>query len=84
MLAAGGGWWESSDEVEGTGDARAESAPGGRVVTVGDCNCEGGDSDDELPEAVACFDLLGESSFATTSISIGVDTSEAVYRLAFI
>ena len=60
MLAAGGGWRGSSEDALDEGVARADSWSGGGGAVEGDGRGEASDSDDELPDTVSRFLLLGD------------------------
>lgn len=76
MLAAGGGWRASSDEVLKVGVARADSRSGGGGAVDGDARGEVSESDDELPETASRFLLSGEG------VPLETRLGEAVRRLA--
>lgn len=62
ILGAGRGWCESRELLEGDGDARAESTSTNCGTRFGDCTCEGGDSEDELPEAASFLSFCGDGA----------------------
>jgi hypothetical protein len=59
MLGAGGGWRESSEELDRSREPRSEEALLTSVVS-GDCSWEGGDREEELPEVVDSLTRPGE------------------------
>ena len=59
VLGAGGGWWESSELLDGEGEARVEMISGffGSLLesSAGGVIPEVGESEDEFPEIASSF-----------------------------
>lgn len=66
MLGAGGGWCESSELLDGEGEARVEMTSGffGSLFgsSAGGVIPEVGDSEEEFPEIASSFLLWGETT----------------------